>query len=153
MKKSATLLRRTAVIVRLWWEKLPAFRRIEIANRSCSTADFWETNLRAGRPKRGPDKAFHSPAPCAAAIPGWPANPDLCSSRAIGALRPRLPATSLSLRAVFAPALRLNFSGLLSPCMTVRREGFKTVFTHTQLNLKMQSLFACIKLERVIRSH
>jgi hypothetical protein len=152
MKKSATPSR-TAVIVRLWWEKWPAFRRIEIANRSCSAANFWETSLRVGRPRRGPNKAFHSPAPAAAATPSWPANPGLCSSRAIGALRPGLPATSLSSYAVFAPARRLNFSGFLSPCMTVRRVQQKAVFTHTQLSLKMQSLFACIKLERVIRVH
>ena len=132
-------------------EKLPAFRRIEIASRSCLTAGFWETSLRAGCPKRGPDKAFHSPAPGAAATPGWPANPGLYSSHAVEVLWRAFPATSLSLRAVFAPARRSNFSGLLSPSMTVRREGQKSVFTHTQLVEKTPRFFACIELERMIK--
>ena len=122
-----------SIIVRRALEKSPAFRRIEIAGRFCLTAGFWETSLRAGCPKRGPDKAFHSPAPGAAATPGWPANPGLYSSHAVEVLWRAFPATSLSLRAVFAPARRSNFSGSLSPLMTVRREGQKAVFTHTQI--------------------
>ena len=110
-------------------------------NRFYLTANFWETGLRAGRPKRGPNKAFHSPAPGVAAIPGWPANPGLCSSRAIGALSPEIPATTPFSFAIFAPGARPNFLGCPSLPVTLAWTNRKSVFTHTQKKLIL-TLFA-----------
>jgi hypothetical protein len=113
-------------------EKLPAFDRIEIALQFCSVADFWETNHQDESPGRGPDKAFRNPAPAAAVIPGSPANPGLCSSRAVEVWWPELPATSPSFCAICAPAGRSSSLEAMSPLATIKGAREITVFTYTQ---------------------
>jgi hypothetical protein len=120
------------IIVRRELEKSPICRRIGIESRFCSTANFWETNLRGEHPRREPDKAFHNPALCVAVIRGWPMNPGLCSSRAVEALRPKLPATSLFLCAVFSPAPRSSSLERPSQPTTLMKSRCKSVFTLTQ---------------------
>jgi len=114
-------------------EKSPIFDLTEIASRFCSSAGFWGTGLQGKRPRRALDRAFHSQAPCAVAIPSWPANPGLCSSHAVAASSPAIPATSLSLCAVFAPAGQSNSLSALSPLATVTGTLKNTVFTRTQM--------------------
>lgn len=114
-------------------EKSPIFDPTEIANRFCSSAGSWGIGLQGKRPRRAPDRAFHNPAPCAVAIPSWPANPGLCSSRVVAASLPAIPATSLSLCAVFAPAGQSNSLSALSPLATVTGAPKKAVFTRTQM--------------------
>ncbi len=113
-------------------EKLPTFPLIGTVSRFCLEADFWGTNLQDGHPTREPDKAFRNPALCGAAIQGLPASRGLCSSRVIGVLLPRLPATSLSLCAAFSPARRSNSLGCPSPGRTLMQIRLKSVFTRTQ---------------------
>lgn len=120
------------VIVPRGLGKSPAFDRLDIANPACSSADFLGTGLPSERSKHEPDKAIRNPAPYAAAIPSWPANPGLCSSHAVGALSQKFPATSPFSCATFSPANRSSFCGGSSPTKTVRRRWLKYVFTHTQ---------------------
>ena len=127
---------RTTAIVRHAWGKSPACRQIGIASRFCSTANFWETSLRPGHPAREPDKAFHNPALCAAAIPDWPANHGLCSNRAVEVSWQKFPATSLSLCAVFSPANRSNSLECPSRSLTVAQMRGQSVFTQTQMTLR-----------------
>lgn len=132
-------------------EKWPVSRRTETVSRFYSAADFSGTNHPSERPKPGPDKAFHNPAPCVFAIRGWRANHGLCSSRAVEALQPGLPATSLSSRGVFSPAGRSDFSGCPSRAKTLNRKRRKIVFTHTQIKWKLVHFDACI-LEREMQN-
>jgi hypothetical protein len=120
------------IIVRRELEKSPICHRIGIESRFCSTANFWETNLRGERLRREPDKAFHNLALCVAVIRGWPMNPGLCSNRAVEALRPKLPATSLFLCAVFLPARRSSSLERPSQPTTLMKSQRKFVFTLTQ---------------------
>jgi hypothetical protein len=113
-------------------EKSPIFDPTEIASRFCSSAGFWGTGLQGEHPGRERDKAFRNPALCAVAIPSWPANPGLCSSRAVAASSPAIPATSLSLCAVFALAGQSNSLSALSPLATVTGTLKFAVFTRTQ---------------------
>lgn len=124
--------RQTTTIVPPWWEKSPTSGPIETAGRFCLEGDFWGTNLRAGHPKLAPDKAFHNPAPCAAAIPSSPTNPGLCSSRAVGASWPKFPATIPFFCAISAPASRPDSLRAFSPLTTVTRSLGKAVFTCTR---------------------
>jgi CheY-like chemotaxis protein len=149
--RSNCVKRQPATIVQPGLGKLPASDQIEIGNRFYSAEDFSETSLPNGRPKRGPDKAFRSRVRDAVAIPDWPANPGLCSSRAIGALLPTSPATSLFSCAIFAPASRSNSLRALSPQATVAGALENIVFTHTQLGQTIQRIFACIGLDCMIR--
>lgn len=128
--------RQQPIIVRRELGKLPICRRIEIENRFCSTANFWETNLRGERPRREPDKAFHNLALCAAAIPNLLASRGLYSSRVVEASLPGLPATSLFLRAVSLPAGRSNSLGCPSRTMTVMGIVGESVSTLTQSSPK-----------------
>lgn len=123
--------------------KWPAFVRFEIAHRSCSTADFWERGLPNARPGRGRNKATRSPAPAAAAIPDWPANPGLYSSRAVEVLWPRFPATSPFSCAISSPANQPNSLMALSPLATVAARRRKAVFTHTQKE-KFMPVLTCV---------
>ena len=125
--------RQSMAMVQPGSEKLPAFVPIEIASRFCPAANFWGTGLPAGCPRRGPNKAFHNPAPCVAAIPGLRANRGPRSSRAVGALWPGLLATSLFSCATFSPANRLNSMEAFSPPATVAGGLENDVFTYTQL--------------------
>jgi len=125
--------RRTTIIVQPALEKLPVFGRLGIARRFCPAVGFWGTSLPSGRPRRAQNRAFRNPALCAAAIPSSPANPGLCSSRAVAVSWPRHPATSLSWCAISSPANQSNFLGALSPLATVAGQRENTVFTHTQI--------------------
>jgi hypothetical protein len=135
---------RQTAIAPLGLEKLPAFGRIEIASRFCSMADCLGTILQGGHPERGTDKAFRNPAPGAAAIPGSPANPGLCSSRVVGVWSPELPATSPSFCAISAPASRSSSLAALSPLATVTELRENAVFTYTQTSIKISRFCACI---------
>jgi hypothetical protein len=121
---------------------------IEIVSRFYSKADSWGINLQDEHPTRAPDKAFHNPALCAVAIPGLPVNRGLCSNLAIGALRPRPPATSLSLCAAFSPARRSNFLGCPSQKATLRQTRQKSVFTRTQLTRRFNIFDLVLTLMR-----
>jgi len=121
------------IIFPLGLEKLPVFGPIGIASRFCSSAGFWGTSLQRGRPRRGPDTAFHNPALCAVAIPSWPANPGLCSSHAVEVSWPEFLATTLSFCAIFAPAGQSNSLRASSPLATVTAALKKAVSTHTQM--------------------
>jgi len=114
--------------------KWPIFHQIGIASRLYPGANSWGINLRAGLPKRGPDKAFHSPAPCAAAIQDLRENHGLYSSRAVAVWLPELPATSLFLCAVFSPASRSNSLELASLKAILGQTRMESVFTRTQLS-------------------
>jgi hypothetical protein len=122
-----------AITFRHGLEKSPASGRLEIARQSCSTTDFLEIGRPSGHPGRGRNRAFHNPAPAAAVIPGWPANPGLRSSRAVEVSWPGLLATSPSLCAISSPANRSNSLGALSPLATVAGRRGKAVFTQTQM--------------------
>jgi hypothetical protein len=135
---------RQTAIAPLGLERLPAFGRIEIASRFCSMAERLGTILQGGHPEHGTDKAFRNPAPGAAAIPGSPANPGLCSSRAVGVWWPELPATSPSFCAIFAPASRSSSLAALSPLATVTEMRENAVFTYTQTSIKISHFCACI---------
>ena len=126
----------TAIIFRRELGKSPIFQPIEIASRSCSTADFSGINHQDKCPARGPSKGFHNPAPAAAAIPDWPASPGLCSSHATEALWQKRPVTNPSSCATFAPAGRSNSLGCPSRPATVTRARRKSVFTQTQMTQK-----------------
>jgi len=124
---------RTTITVQPALEKSPVFGRLGTARQFCPAADSWGTGLPSGRPGRGQNKAFHNPAPAAAAIPSSPANPGLCSSRAVAVSWPIHLATSLSWCAISSPANRSNSLGALSPLATVAWRRGNTVFTHTQM--------------------
>ena len=120
------------VIFRRWLEKSPVCQPIEIVRRFCSTAKFWETGHPDKHLAREPSKAFHNPAPAAAAIPNWPANRGLCSNRAVEASWQKLPVTNPSLCAISSPAGQSNSLGCPSRPTTVTRAHRKVVFTQTQ---------------------
>jgi len=122
-------------------EKSRASVRPEIVRRSFPLAGSWERGRPIGRQEREPDKASRNPARAVAGIPGWPANPGLCSSRAIGALSPEIPATTPFSFAIFAPGARPNFLGCPSLPVTLAWTNRKSVFTHTQKKLIL-TLFA-----------
>ena len=130
----------TTIIFRRASGKSPIFQPIEIASRFCLRADFWEINLQGGHPTREPDKAFHNPAPAAAAIPSWPANPGLYSSHAVEVSWPAPLATNPFLLAVFSLVGRSNSLGCPSRAVTVTRARANTVFTHTQATQRFNKI-------------
>ena len=145
--------RSTTIIARREWERSPVSRRIEIARRFCSAAVSGETNLPAGRPRRAPDKAFRNRALCAAAIPDSPTNRGLCSSRAVAISRPKLPATSPFLHAVFSPAGQSDSLGCPSRTATVARQWLNAVFTLTQTDVKMSHFSSCCPGYETLTTH
>ena len=112
--------------------KSPVSFRPEIVRLSCSSADSWETGLPNGYPGRGPGRAFRNPAPAVAAIPDWPTNHGLCSSRAIELSRRNTLGTSPSSYAICAPACRSNFWGFQPQlAILMRTHPSNCVHTHT----------------------
>lgn len=123
--------------------KSRVFDLIEIEDRFCLTAGSWGINLQGERSARERGKAFRNRAPVAAAIPNWRANPGLYSSRAVGVLWPRHPATSPFSCAISLPASRPNSLMALSPAVTVMASGRKSVFTYTQKE-KFVQVLTCV---------
>jgi len=140
-----------ATIVQPWLERSPVFDRIEIESQFCSAEGFSETSLPIEFPRRVPDKAFHNQARGAVAIPSWPANPGLYSSREVGVWWLRFLATIFSFCAISARAAQSNSWQGFSPLATLAAALKNTVFTHTQLMQKMRCIFACIGLASMIK--
>ena len=138
--------RKSAITVQPWSGRWPAADQTEIANRLCSRADFWGTGLQAGHPRRGPDKAFRNPAPCAVATPDLPANRARYSSRAVEVSSQGLPATNPFFCAIFALASRSNSFEALSPLKTVAGMRENNVFTYTHCHEKIIYFPACAGL-------
>lgn len=136
---------RISVTVRRGLEKSPVCPPTEIAPRFCLAADFSGINHPAGFQAHAPDKAFHNPAPAAAVIPDWRANPGLCSNRATEVSWLKHPATSPSSSAVSALVGRSNSLGWQSRPATLTRARRKTVFTHTQMAQKCNTFTLAVR--------
>ena len=139
----------TTIIFRRESGKLPIFQPIEIVSRFCLGVDSLGINLQDGHPAREPDKAFHNPAPAAAAIPDWPANPGLYSSHAVEVSWPEPLATNPFLRAFFSLAGRSNSLGCPSRTVTVTWPREKAVFTHTQATQRFNAIALAFSQERI----
>ena len=119
-------------IARPWPGKGPVCPRIETEPQFCSRAGVWGANPPCEPGAHGLNRAFHSPALGAVAIPSWPANHGLCSTREAGVSWRAFPVTNPFLSAIFAPAGRPNSLRASSPSPILAAFGRKTVFTHTQ---------------------
>jgi hypothetical protein len=130
--------------------KLPVYPQLEIARRLCLIAIVWETTHPSARQEPEQGKAFHNLTLAAAAIPSWPRNRGLCSTRAIEVSPQVFPATNPVLSAISAPERRPNSLLASSPIARLMRWERKFVFTHTQIppeiaSLLLQSSRKCLK--------
>ena len=129
-------------IARPWPGKGPVCPRIETEPQFCSRAGVWVANPPCEPGAHGLNRAFHSPALGAVAIPSWPANHGLCSTRAIEVSSRAFPATSPFLSAIFALGGRPNSLRASSPSPILAAFVRKTVFTHTQTLSQERYFFA-----------